>query len=215
MDEDEDNDHGDNEHDEDEEDSTIRSYSKRKFFGKTTKSLNLLSLRTNFKFKQPRLKVPPSLPQSFKLAVENSASRRGGPYTTYFKLKHKEQYGQVTSKSKFNSNMKNQWALPSWDFSNSLSWKVAGTSLGLNCKLNSKGDLGCKMSHSVKFWEGWKLKYSGDADYKKGKQGAYTGNLTVDCKKSYQGFSWLAFVSNYNQLLGLTLNAKLNSRQKL
>ena len=58
MDEDEDNDERGEDNDDDEEDRTIRSYSKKKYFGKTTRDLKFLTSRADVRFQNPRLKVP-------------------------------------------------------------------------------------------------------------------------------------------------------------
>ena len=54
MDDDDDNDER-LEDDEDEEDKNIKTYSKRKHFGKSTKDIKVLALRTNIKLHRPSI----------------------------------------------------------------------------------------------------------------------------------------------------------------
>ena len=63
MEDDEENEDRSEDNEEEEEDRAIRTYSKKKYFGKTTSDLKLLRLRTNIRFRKPALKVLP-LPHS-------------------------------------------------------------------------------------------------------------------------------------------------------
>ena len=93
-----------------------------------------------------------------KPTIENTISKRGGPSSTTLKLRHRGDIGQLNNvNSKFNITLRNRlMGLEKWDFSTSMSKKLAEIKLGMTVRANSKQEYSCKFTQSKKFWECWK-----------------------------------------------------------
>ena len=79
MEDEEENEERSEDSEEEEEDRALRTYSKKKYFGKTTSDLKLLRLRTSIRFRKPALKVPPFPPRPSSPPSSTPSPSQGPP----------------------------------------------------------------------------------------------------------------------------------------
>jgi hypothetical protein len=132
--------------------------------------------------------------------MEAGKATLGGSFIqgTKWKIDHKEEYAGVSSNTKLCCIMDRNWVISNGDITSKLKKNIDRTTVTLNSKINSKNEISAKVSHLLKYWNKFRLKYMFEGERKNGNMMGLVG-LNLLFKRSYSSITRIPFLTSYSE----------------